>query len=342
MGAKSPINNDVLAAVLLAEQAKKNNPKWLNFFRCFFDFLKRCLESMYHWDNLPETMDGRFIEKVLMEDGICGFYNSPMYGHVNTRATWGELGMYEMPVKSTFYSVNGILNDIVDVSLSSNNAVLCLNNPEGTGYCITAIHYAERLADIAISHGVNVDSQKTPIALEGTDYQLEQAMKAYQQYIAGSPVIPTKTLKMKTNTKASLSDMGETNMRVLNLAAPFVAPQLHAEFLNVLHEFFEMVGISFANNQKSERMLVDEVNANLQEVLVVALSGLTMRNDAATRYNNIHGTDIKVHLAVNPMVNRNYIETLQNRGVFGGSLDQIMEGGDPVVEESNSGGSNEG
>ena len=67
-----------------------------------------------------------------------------------------------------------------------------------------------------------------------------------------------------------------------------------------------------------------------------------MRNDAATRYNNIHGTDIKVHLAVNPMVNRNYIETLQNRGVFGGSLDQIMEGGDSVVEESNSGGSNEG
>lgn len=320
---------DVIKNTLATEQAKQSNPKWNNWFINWFKFLCKGLYSLYDWHGLPDGMDARFLEMCLMQDGIAGMYENSTIGYVNTRATWGELGHYEVPVRSHFYSVSGIIDDEVDVSKTSENAVLVLNDSEATSYVSLAGDYAARLADFTISHDINMDAQKTPVMLDGDYDQLEQAMKAYMQYIGGSPVIPTRTTK-----KQSLSEDIRKPINAIKTDAPFVADKIHDEVLNILHEFYGMVGINYANNQKRNRMLVDEVNANNQEIMLSGLAGLKTRKEAADQFNKIHGTNIEVHISINPFC----LDDPENLKYFYSStLSQLNDMGNLESEENNEG-----
>lgn len=304
---RKPFNNDVINNITATEAAKQSNPKWVNLFRIYFAFLSRSLYNMYCWDNLPDSMDERFLEMCLMQDGVAGLMDHPNYGHVNMRATWGEIGIYGIPIRSEFYTINDSLRSQVYVGKDSDNAVLILNNAEGQGYVWYAVEYARRMADIAISHGINVDAQRTPFLIDGDFQQLEQITKAYMMYAGGSSVIPTRT---SNNKKQNLGS--ELNkLQLFQTIAPFVADKLYSQFISILHEFYGLVGINFANNAKQERMIVDEVNANNQEILLSGMAGLNTRRLAAEQYNKIHGTNIKVHISVDPVSEKphNYKET---------------------------------
>lgn len=304
--------SDVFTAVQNTQKAKNNNPLWQCYKSIYFQYLCRIIYNIYMWENLPDTMDARFLEMSLMNDGVAGLYEHPMYGHINTRATWGELGIYGLPVYSTFYTYNDTLEERVDVSKDSKNAVLVLNNSMGAPITPTAVAYAERCASAIIAHMLNMDAQKTPVGFAGDYTQLEQLQKAYMQYAGGSPVIPRRT-----NSKKDELNTLNNPIQVLNTAVPFVADSIHSELINIIHDFFALVGINYANNQKKFQMLSDEVNANNQEILTSALSGLKARVDAADQYNKIHGTNIVVHLSVNPLT----AEPLDDNSHVGGGQD---------------------
>ena len=319
--------------VTTAEAAKQSNPKWLELFRIYLSWLSRSLYTMYCWSDLPETMDGRALERALIQDGVAGLYDHPMYGQINLRATWGELGIYGIPEYSDFYSISNDLRITrVNVGKSSENGVLVLNNSDGEGYYSLAIVYAQRLADISIAHGVNVDAQKTPILIDGDYIALEQLVKMYMTYAGGSPVIPSRTSQNKRQAVAE--GMGQ-GLKVLKTDAPFVADKLYQQFLSILHEFYSLVGINYANNQKSERMLVSEVNANNQEVMLSIMSGLYTRREAAKQYNRIHGTNIQVHLSVDPFTGtRLEVNNDEEPDFIGSDEGEIRQGDDELPDRT--------
>lgn len=269
--------------------AQESNPKWRQFFAIYYSYLTRIINNLYRWEGLPDSMDKRFLEMCLMQDGVAGLTDDPMFGPINTRATWGQLGFYNIPIRSTFYNLDYTRE--VYVGRDSTNSVLILNNATGEGYAMIAIYYAKRLAEIAITHGLNLKAQRTPITIDGDYSQLEQLSKAYMDYMSGAPVIAQRrsAKKIKINT----GDYRPLN--ALRTDAPFVADKIYSEFVNVLNEFFAMVGINFVNNNKRERMLVDEVNANNQQLQISYSAGLVTRQEAAEQYNKIHGTNITVH-----------------------------------------------
>lgn len=281
------LNNDIAKQYELEILANNSNPKWNQFFMIYFSYLNRILNNLYRWENLPENMDARFLEMCLMEDGVAGLLDDEVYGPVNTRATWGELGFYNIPIRSEFYNMK--FNRSVRVGKDSNNAVLVLNNATGEGYVLTALFYAQRLADIAITHSLNLKAQRTPITIDGDYSQLEQLSKQYMEYMAGTPVIAKRR-----NGKVKIN-MGESRpLTALKTDAPYVADKIYSEFVNVMNEFFAMVGINFVNNNKQERMLVDEVNANNQQLQISYSAGLITRKEGAEQYNKIHHTNIAV------------------------------------------------
>lgn len=281
------LNNDVEKQYQLEMVANNSNPKWNQYFMIYFSYLNRILNNLYRWDGLPDNMDARFLEMCLMEDGIAGLMDDDRYGPINTRATWGELGFYNIPIRSEFYNIR--FNRRVIVGKDSDNAVLILNNATGEGYVLTALFYAQRLADIAITHSLNLKAQRTPITIDGDYSQLEQLSKQYMDYMAGTPVIARRR-----NSKVKLN-VGESRpLTALKTDAPYVANKVYSEFVNVMNEFFAMVGINFVNNNKQERMLVDEVNANNQQLQISYSAGLITRKEGADQYNKIHGTNITV------------------------------------------------
>lgn len=284
------LNKTILDEVSRNQQQKMSNPKWSAYYTFFFKYLSRILYSMYEWENLPETMDGRFIERTLMQDGICAFLDHDLFGFINTRATWGEPGIYGYPMDATLYSVNGAVSLAhVDVSIYSTNAVLCLNNSIGEGYIAIVPLYASRIADIIIAEGMNIDAQKTPVFFDGEAAQLEMLMAAYNMYAGGCPVIPTRTPDRKKEV-----DAGYKPLEALNLDVNFVASDLHQMVDNVLNEFFQTVGINSSPSQKRERLVAQETSLQLQRAVILQDESIACRKECADRFNSLHGTDIKV------------------------------------------------
>lgn len=278
-------NKSILKEYGFALAQRQSNPLWRETFNIIIEDFCLILYSMYSHENLPDEMDGDFLERCLMEDGIAGAFDHPLYGLINSRATWGELGIYNRPIESTFYSIK--FSKQVYVGIDSDNAVLFYNNSLGIGYVRWAISYAERLADILISHSINLMAQRTPILIDGDYNQLEDIVAQYAKYIGGAPVI-ARTRSMR-NTLAQVS---ATPLTVLKTDAPFTADKIYFEYTNVLHEFFSKIGINFANNNKKERMLVDEVNANNEQLNFKVKAGLAFRNKGWKQFNKIHGTNI--------------------------------------------------
>lgn len=278
-------NKSILKEYGFALAQRHSNPLWRDLFNTILDDFCLILYSMFSHENLPEGMDSEFLERCLMQDGIAGAFDHPLYGKINARATWGTLGIYDRPIESTFYSIS--FSENVYVGVDSNNAVLLYNNSMGIGYVRWALLYAERLADILVTHSININAQRTPVLLDGDYNQLEDIVAQYAKYIGGSPVI-ARTRSMR-NTMAQVAP---TPLTVLKTDAPFTADKIYFEYTNVLHEFFSKIGINFANNNKKERMLVDEVNANNEQLNFKIKAGLSLRNKGWKQFNKIHGTNI--------------------------------------------------
>lgn len=280
-------NKNILKEYGFMMTQKRSNPMWTDIYNMELEFLCVILYNLYRWENLPETMDSRFLEKTLMQDGVAGLFDHPQYGPINTRATWGEMGFYDIPIRSTFYNI--WFQDSVYVGRDSSNAVLVLNNCNGGSYVRIALIYAYRLACASVTHDINLEAQKTPILIDGDYSQLEQLVNSYASYIGGSPVIARRT-----NVKAkSPIELEQKPLTAIKTDAPYVADKVHESYNDILHEFYSKIGINYANNNKRERMLVDEVNANNQQLGISYSAGLQTREEAADQYNKIHGTQIR-------------------------------------------------
>ena len=69
--------------------------------RTFIQYYNRLMElsiSIFKWNNLPDTVDSRFIELCLFTDGMCLYFNDDTIGNLATRCMiGGNLDIYNIP-----------------------------------------------------------------------------------------------------------------------------------------------------------------------------------------------------------------------------------------------------
>ena len=78
--------------------------------------------NMFEWENLPEGIETRHIEKPLIEFGYSFFYNDDEYGFVCLPCSITGFNIYNEPTKVT------INNQIIHKTLNVDDGVLILNN----------------------------------------------------------------------------------------------------------------------------------------------------------------------------------------------------------------------
>ena len=76
--------------------------------RTYVDYLERmkkiCL-SMFEWQNLPESMNARFLEMCLYYNGQASLLYDDNYGFINTMcADGGYINIYGLPTELNCYS----------------------------------------------------------------------------------------------------------------------------------------------------------------------------------------------------------------------------------------------
>lgn len=257
------------------ESAMLNNGSYLQYF----NRLTELSISMFEWQNVPDTIDIRFLELTLFQDGKAVFFEDKDLGYLALKcAVNGGFNVYGIPVRRRAYSPT----NSYQMDLTSDNSVIIWNNYLHKNSILDVKMFARRLYNLDRIIDVNANAQKTPVLITATPEQRLTMLNLYKELDGNAPVIfGDKNLDLK-------------NVSAINTNAPYVADKLYQLKTQIWNEALTYLGISNTNVTKKERMVVDEVQRGLGGVIASRFSRLEERRAACMLINDMFGLDMWV------------------------------------------------
>lgn len=245
--------------------------------------LKELAISVFDWQNLPDSVDPRYLELELFEKGTAIFFKDEdlsLFGKPSTYLCLqcmqnGSFDVYRNPINRTAIGNNGY-----NKKLDSSDSVIIYNNLLRTNSSEVIKQYAYRLYLTQRAIDVNINAQKTPIIIQCDESQRLTLKNLYKQYDGNVPFI-----------------FGDRNLdlsgiRVLNTGAPMVATELDIQRVTIWNDALTYLGITNVNIQRRERLLNDEVSRNMGGTISSRYSRLQARQQACEQINDMFGLNI--------------------------------------------------
>lgn len=271
-------------------------------FQDYFSRLKLLATSIFEWVNLPDTMNARYIEEVLFQDGVCALLYDPDtidketnqikpgYGYINTRASSnGYVNIYGLPTKLNCYSYSFSKMRTIYNGLAKPNkneaCIYVLNNYDRLPTWSTLELFAYRFYEIQRSIDTNIINQKIPMIIVATEEQRLSVENMYSQIEGNKPAIVVDK-----------NGLGVEQFKCLQTGIPFVADKLTDQKKEVWNEVLTFLGINNIPIEKRERAIADEVNANNEMINLFLQAFYKPRKQACEWFNQLYGTHIDVRL----------------------------------------------
>lgn len=260
---------------------KAQSEAFLQNQRTYLQYVNRLTElsiSMFDWKNLPETIDARFLELALFNDGMSVFFKDEVMGYLGLQVMiGGALNVYRIPITRTAFAQNGY-----QMKLDQSNSVIIFNNMLHTNSILDVQEMSKRLYEIQRTIDINVIQQKTPKIITCTENQRLVMKNLYAQYMGNEPFIfGDKNLDL-------------SGIKTFDTTSPYVADKLYDLKTQYWNEALTYLGISNVNTVKKERMITDEVQRNLGGTIANRYSRLFMRQQACEQINKMFGLNISV------------------------------------------------
>ena len=251
-------------------------------FSYYYYKLMLIARSLFDWENLPNNMDERWIEKYLFTSGKCIFFKDPKMGFmVAGLAQQGSINCYGDPTDVYPVAENYVYDG--PKLVNGENCYIIRNNDLMLPNFPIIRHYSFKLTNIDRAIDTNIEAVKTPVIVRCSDKQRLSLKNAINQRRDNEPVI-------WANDQSNISDMVDT----LDTNAPVVFPQLQTQKHMILNEVFTDLGINNANMDKKERMVTNEIEANNEQVKASEDVMLKVREEACKQINRIFNLDISV------------------------------------------------
>lgn len=253
--------------------------------RVFTDYYTRLMliaRALFKWNNLPNGLDEKWIERYLFRDGSCIFYKDTVLGLMVAGTGYaGPLNAYSEPTLLQPIAPNYMYEG--PELMNNENAVIIRNNDDMVPTAPTIQLYAMRLTDIDRTITTNVIAQKIPLIIKTSNRQLQTFKNVIRQRNDNEPVIYGD--KSLDTTEA---------IQVLKTDAPIVFDKLEVQKHMVWNECMSFLGVNNANMDKRERVVTGEVEANDEQIRASEDVMLKARQKAAELINGIFGTNISV------------------------------------------------
>ena len=248
-------------------------------FDFYFDRLKELAISMFEWENLPDSMDERFLEMTLFEDGQAIVFRDDVMGMLGLQVMiGGPLNVYRVPINRRAYAVNGYQNP----DLTPENSVIVFNNMLRTNSYRDVMFFARKLYEVDRAIDVNIKGQKTPKVILCDENERLTMLNLFMKYDGNQPFIfGSKNLDLKS-------------IQTLDTSSPYLSDKLYQLKTQIWNEALTYLGISNVNFNKKERLVSDEVLRNSGSTVSSRYTRLNMREQAADEINRMFGTDIRV------------------------------------------------
>lgn len=281
------------------ESAYMNNRTYLQYY----NRLTELAISMFEWQNLPKTIDQRFLEMCLFCDGMCVFFQDEVLGYLSLQCMiGGKLNVYRIPIERKAYATNGYQKE-----LDGTNSVIIFNNYLHTNSMLDVEMFSKRLYNLDRAIDVNANAQKTPVLIQCDESQRLTMKNLYKQYEGNEPFI------------FGSKGLDANGLKVLQTGAPYVADKLYELKTQIWNEALTYLGISNINIVKKERMITDEVTRNQGGTVASRYSRLESRRNACKQINEMFGLNIWVEYRedfqdIEEQENKNEDEELEYRG----------------------------
>lgn len=256
------------------ESTYMNNGTYLQYY----NRLTELAISMFEWQNLPKTVDQRFLEMCLFGDGMCVFFQDEVLGYLSLQCMiGGKLNVYRIPMERKAYATNGYQRN-----LDETNSVIIFNNYLHTNSLLDIEMFSKRLYNLDRAIDVNANAQKTPVLIQCDESQRLTMKNLYKQYEGNEPFI------------FGSKGLDASGLKVLQTGAPYVADKLYELKTQIWNEALTYLGISNINVVKKERMITDEVTRNQGGTVASRYSRLESRRQACKQINEMFNLDVWV------------------------------------------------
>lgn len=260
-------------------------------FNLLLEHFKNIALNIFEWTNLPKGLTSEFIEKKLFETGKLFFYNDEKIGLLCLPfENCDNFNVYEQPV------VVRVVGHNYTSRVQFENGVEIKNNPLKVPTIKQVSMWVEHIVDTLCAFKVNLNHSKTPYVLSGTKEQMLTIKNLIEQ-ITGNEIA---IIVDKSISDLSTVDLKQTGVQ-------YIGDKLLDAYDRLEDKLLTFLGINNANTSKRERLVVDEVNSNNDEIENNLDTFFSARKKAVEEINKMFGTSIKVDL------NQSYVERMKQK-----------------------------
>ena len=296
-------------SLLGAGAAYRNNPAITRLEMTEQFYVRKLTDwsmSRFKWVGMPDTVDVRFIEKVLFFSGQILFYWDKRYErYLAVRSTVRNYpNMYDNPTSWRTISTPGYDGTI----LESCEAVPIYANYTRVPELDIVMLYARRLADLDISLEINARNMRMNKFIVADEGQRLSVTNALNQIEQGNPAI-------FVNRPFDLKESFQT----LDLSIhPDLIETLRTEKNQVWNEACTMLGITNTNKEKKERLVADEATGSDGAVLASRNSVIKPRAEACEQINRMFGLAVSVEWELSDDITPGMAREYGNHDSIGG------------------------
>lgn len=185
---------------------------------------EKLARSIFEWQNLPNSMNARWLERTLYYFGQATLLFDKTLGFINTECTSsGDINIYGLPTKFNCHSFeyNTYRNLYAGKTGMKNQketeCVLVQNNWESVPTYSTMDLFALRLYEAERTIDTNIKAMKTPVLLLVDEKQRLTLENMYNQYDGNQPVIFGDRNNMTGEEKV---------ISCINTDAPYIADKV--------------------------------------------------------------------------------------------------------------------
>lgn len=240
--------------------------------------------GLFDYENLPEELPFEVLEDFLYYNGKCVFFQLAGKYYVSKYSSDGRIDVYGRPLKVQPMFANG---RVVGYKEVDKNCVIMKNSPTAFSTFLSITPYLDRLS-------LNWEMAMQRLRVSMTKWLVQTDQKDVGQVRA------ELTKLINGNGFVAVTKKTLDKIEQFPFFSEFKASEIWEDYNNTLAHMYSSLGIeSNFNEDKKERMIVDEVNISNAKTNTLVDAMFKQRQSDIDKINKMFGLDIKLVLKNN-------------------------------------------